>query len=1101
VAFLLVGAVLAMAARTSAAETPAAVARIASAEGTVEVRRGDHGAWTAAREGDPVFVGDLVRVGDIGRAALLLSDGNVLRLDRSSAVRLSAPDAGKRTLLDLLRGVVYFLSNIPRSLTVVTPFVNASVEGTEFLIGVGDGETALTVFSGRVVAANAAGTVALGAGQSALAARGAAPQPVIVVRPRDAVQWALHYPPLVGFEPAAPPAVDGSKWGPAVRASRAAFVRGDVAAALGALAAVPADLPDAGLMTYRAALLLATGRVGEARVALAQALAAAPGFGSALALQAVIAVATNESVEALRLARAAVDADPGAALPLVALSYARQAVFDLRGAEEALERAVALEPSSALAWARLAEIRLSFGERERALAAARTAAGLAADLERTWTVLGFVHLAGLEVKSAREAFTRAARLDQGAPLPRLGLALAAFREGRREAGLRELAVAVALDPSASLLRSYLGKAYFDNGRDAQAGREFDAARVLDPLDPTPWFYDAILKESLNRPVEALGALQRSVELNDNRAVNRSRLLLDEDLAARGSGLGRIYRDLGFEPLALAQGWLSLAIDPADFAAHRLLADTFAAVPRHETTRLSELLQAQLLSPESVTPVQPRLAEGDLAVLEGAGPSEIGASDFTPLFNGDRIALQASGVSGGNDTSGYEALLGGMRGGLSFSAGAFDYRTAGFRDNNDLDQRVADVFLQFRLATGTSVQAEYRNAETEKGDLPLRFNPEDFSPDLRQVSRTETLRFGLHHTASPRSDTLVSLILRREDDGVVFSPAPDDSADSAMDGYLLEVQQIYRAAALSAVAGAGYAAADRTVTFAGSEQPPEEVRHFNAYLYPTLALHREVFATIGLAVDAVEGAIADRTVLSPKLGLVWKPAAGTTLRAAAFRTITRTLLSSQTVEPTGVAGFSQFYDDGEGTDTWRYGVGLDQRLGSSVFAGVEGSRRSLKVPWLGVDEAGTVAWGEDVARVYLCWAAHPWLSVSAEWFYERLERGAEFVGEEMLTDLRTSRVPLSLRIAHPSGLRLGVTASYVSQAGTFGDPAFGEVADGSDTFWVADATIGYRLPRRWGFVSLAVKNLFNEQFRYQDTDPGSPRFAPGRVLSARLTVTF
>jgi hypothetical protein len=45
-------------------------------------------------------------------------------------------------------------------------------------------------------------------------------------------------------------------------------------------------------------------------------------------------------------------------------------------------------------------------------------------------------------------------------------------------------------------------------------------------------------------------LQKSIELNDNRAVFRSRLLLDQDLAARSASLGRIYNDLGFQQLAL-----------------------------------------------------------------------------------------------------------------------------------------------------------------------------------------------------------------------------------------------------------------------------------------------------------------------------------------------------------------------------------------------------------------------------------------------------------------------------------------------------------------------------------------------------------------------
>jgi len=72
------------------------------------------------------------------------------------------------------------------------------------------------------------------------------------------------------------------------------------------------------------------------------------------------------------------------------------------------------------------------------------------------------------------------------------------------------------------------------------------AKKLDPSDPTPYFYDAIEKQTTNRPVEALKDLQRAIELNDNRAVYRSRLLLDADQAARSASLARIYSDLGFQ---------------------------------------------------------------------------------------------------------------------------------------------------------------------------------------------------------------------------------------------------------------------------------------------------------------------------------------------------------------------------------------------------------------------------------------------------------------------------------------------------------------------------------------------------------------------------
>jgi hypothetical protein len=73
-------------------------------------------------------------------------------------------------------------------------------------------------------------------------------------------------------------------------------------------------------------------------------------------------------------------------------------------------------------------------------------------------------------------------------------------------------------------------------------------------------------------VEALHDLERAIVNNDNRAAYRSRLLLDQDLAARSAALGRIYSDLGFEQLGLVEGWKSVNTDPGDYSGHRLLAD-------------------------------------------------------------------------------------------------------------------------------------------------------------------------------------------------------------------------------------------------------------------------------------------------------------------------------------------------------------------------------------------------------------------------------------------------------------------------------------------------------------------------------------------------
>ena len=293
-------------------------------------------------------------------------------------------------------------------------------------------------------------------------------------------------------------------------------------------------------------------------------------------------------------------------------------------------------------------------------------------------MLGFVHLAQIDTRQARADFEAAIERDSFNPLARLGLGLAMIRDGELVEGREQLEIAVALDPTNSLLRSYVGKAYYEEKRDELAASELEVARALDPFDPTPWFYDAIRKQTINRPVEALRDVQQSIILNDNRAVYRSRLLLDEDLAARSASLARVYRDLGFEELALVEGWKSIAADSGDYSGHRLLADAYSTLPRHQIARVNELFQSQILQPINITPIQPQLSEGNIFVLENAGPNALAFNEFNPLFNRNRLAFQGSGIVGGNDTVGDSAVVSGVHNRLSFSLGQFHYETDGFR---------------------------------------------------------------------------------------------------------------------------------------------------------------------------------------------------------------------------------------------------------------------------------------------------------------------------------------------------------------------------------------------------------------------------------------
>jgi len=106
-------------------------------------------------------------------------------------------------------------------------------------------------------------------------------------------------------------------------------------------------------------------------------------------------------------------------------------------------------------------------------------------------------------------------------------------------------------------------------------------------------------------------------------------------------------------------------------------------------------------------------------------------------------------------------------------------------------------------------------------------------------------------------------------------------------------------------------------------------------------------------------------------------------------------------------------------------------------------------------------------------------------------------------VETHRVPLGINVFHPSGVSASLKGTFVNQRGIF--ERVDTFQPGKDSFWTLDAGINYRLPRRFGFITLGVTNLTDRKFKYFDTGNGSgnvnPRFIPGRVFFGKLTLAF
>jgi outer membrane receptor protein involved in Fe transport len=575
-----------------------------------------------------------------------------------------------------------------------------------------------------------------------------------------------------------------------------------------------------------------------------------------------------------------------------------------------------------------------------------------------------------------------------------------------------------------------------------------------------------------------------------------------------------------------EGWKSVNADPSNFSAHRFLADSYSALPRHEIARVSELLRSQLLQPNNITPIQPRLSESNLFLISAGGPAALSFNEFNPLFNRDRIALQVSGIAGENDTYGGEGVVSGIYKKASFSVGYTHFETDGFRKNNAQDDDLANAFLQLELSPKTSIQAEYRYRDTENGDLELNFFPDDFRPGFKRKVETNSYRLGLKHALSP-SIILASFMYQRQDSSLhdeppVFFINSIDFKTDDQEAFSGEIQHLFRSKYFNITSGAGHFNIDREDDFAvelNLPPPPfgpgpitlteifdEDVKHTNLYLYFYINWLRNVTFTLGASGDFFDTdstSIQSEDQFNPKFGVTWNPFPATTLRAAAFRVLKRTLITDQTLEPTQVAGFNQFYDDLVSTDAWRYGVAIDQKFSENIFGGMEFSRRDLEVPFRLATPAGDTLqradWNEYFGRAYLFWAPHPWLGLSAEYQYERFKRDDDFI--ITFKDVKTHRVPLGINFFHPCGLSASLKPTYFNQRGDFLRRGGDFIESSEDDFWVVDAAISYRLPKRYGFITVGATNIFDEDFKYQETDLDNPIVQPGRVFFTKITLAL
>jgi len=924
-------------------ETPAAGGQdpvLLTLSGAVEVQAAGAKGWVAAHPNQILHWGDQLQTGKNSRATLRLSDLSVLRIYELTTMEMKPPAKTKANeVIDVKSGATYFFNrDKPQETQFQTPSASGAIRGTEFnLVVREDGSTELSLLDGEVELTNAQGSVQLQSGEQATVEMGRAPRKTALIDAINIIQWTLYYPAVL--------ATDELEFNAGIQAtlapSLAAYRSGDLPQALAMYPAARAPASESERV-YRAALLLSIGQVDEAQALLRPAVQETRPAALAAALQEMIA-----AVKAQPWTRTA---PRTLATEWLAGSYDAQAHHDLDQALKMAQNAAAQSPNFGFAWERVAELEFSFGRVAEAQKALDRALALAPRNAQARVLHGFLLLARAHPAQADAAFASAIETDPMLGNAWLGRGLGRIHAGQVAEGRADLQTAAILEPARWLLRSYLGKAWAEESlftRDAQTRRErhdlalkeLELAAQNDPLDPTPWLYSALILYNDYDIAEAIADLDKSRQLNDNRQVYRSRLLLDEDQAVRSANLADIYKDAGMVEVSLDEAARAVSCDYANFSAHLNLASTYDELRdptrfnlRYESEWFNETLLAGLLAPPGAMSLSENLSQ----------------QEYSQLFSRNTVGMEGTSEFFSSKDYRQTASQYGSADGLSWALDLYYQNKAGIRVNNQLEQTDWDTHIKEQITPQDSFYLFTTYEDYKAGDQFQYYDQAQASPSY-QLTETQdpTVLAGWHHEWGPGSHTLF-LAGRLEDaQHLTDTNWPEFAStihptvspgivpvglnySNQFEVYTAELSQILQGPQLTGIFGARYQTGDFQAT-ALLNHPPGFLGHYSSatgadarfqrispYAYDHWEMADGLMLIGGLTYDTEEypanyrrpplDSTTDwKSQWSPKAAVIWSPAPALTLRGVFSRALGGVSYDeSVRLEPTQLAGFDQSF---------------------------------------------------------------------------------------------------------------------------------------------------------------------------------------------------
>ncbi|HTH09319.1 MAG TPA: TonB-dependent receptor, partial [Acidovorax sp.] len=427
-------------------------------------------------------------------------------------------------------------------LNLETPAATAAIRGTDWDISVeDDGRTLLTVLSGTVEFSNAQGQVSVGANEAAYAEVGKAPVKLVLSQPRDRIQWvnALRADPLPHLAaepvPEALAPVRAALVARDVPAARAALAQAKVQA--------PGDAPAPWVALMETAIALQAGDVLAAREQLAReaatpeaplpvalmqsdmqlmdgdAAAAATTLRTALqrwpAHPALVAQLARVQLLSDRVDEAAATLAPAqgtahAELALVRAELARRR-GDAPGTLGAYAEATQLAPQDARGWQGLGSAHTEREDARPARAHLRQALALSPQSPGAWGELGTLETFTNQFTEAGQAFSTALGDNPADYVALTGQGLLHLKQGDPQAALDAFLRAGVMEPRYARAKTWTAVAYYQLGRHQDALATLRQASNLDDKDPVPYMLLAQIHTDLFQPGEAVEAARAAVE--------------------------------------------------------------------------------------------------------------------------------------------------------------------------------------------------------------------------------------------------------------------------------------------------------------------------------------------------------------------------------------------------------------------------------------------------------------------------------------------------------------------------------------------------------------------------------------------------------------